>query len=239
MVSNEVLAKAVLQLANAIHHVNMNNASRSIASNVEGLVHGAQLQDDLKELQQQLQAVLAEPGATDQAHAAQSHVAAEQASADAAAEALRTILVNVISRNTLTSAATVIELAETAAKAFKAGLAAFEGATTPTMVYDPAAGLIPSAGVAETAGSTKVAMADFAAFAAAATAAADKRFAADPFGPTFELFAGEDAITAKLYPRTGSVLYLVNVTGPHSSAVKFEAALPKLVQVSQVVESPP
>ncbi|WP_219117103.1 hypothetical protein [Janthinobacterium sp. UMAB-56] len=81
-------------------------------------------------------------------------------------------------------------------------------------------------------------LAPFSDFAAAVTAAAEKRFAADPFAPTFELFAGEDAVTVKLYPRPGSVQYIVNVTGPRSSAVRIEGGTPKLVQVSRVEEAP-
>jgi len=82
-------------------------------------------------------------------------------------------------------------------------------------------------------------LAAFAEFAPAVTAAAEARFAADPFAPTFELDAGDDAVRVTLYPRPGSVQYLVNVTGPQSSAVKFEGALPKLAQVSRVIESEP
>lgn len=81
-----------------------------------------------------------------------------------------------------------------------------------------------------------------AAFIAAAPsllAAAGRRFVLDPFAPTFELIPDGEAVTIKMYPRAGSVQYLINVTGPRSSAVKFEGALPKLVQVSSVVESPP
>jgi hypothetical protein len=84
----------------------------------------------------------------------------------------------------------------------------------------------------------KETLATFDALAAIVTAAAEKRFAADPFAPTFELFAGEDAVTVKLYPRPGSVQYIVNVTGPRSSAVRMEGALPSRILVSQVVESP-
>ena len=84
----------------------------------------------------------------------------------------------------------------------------------------------------------KETLATFDALATIVTAAAEKRFAADPFAPTFELFAGEDAVTVKLYPRPGSVQYIVNVTGPRSSAVRMEGALPSPILVSQVVESP-
>lgn len=84
----------------------------------------------------------------------------------------------------------------------------------------------------------KEALATFDTLAAIVTAAAEKRFAADPFAPTFELFAGEDAVTVRLYPRPGSVQYIVNVTGPRSSAVRMEGALPSPILVSQVVESP-
>jgi hypothetical protein len=68
--------------------------------------------------------------------------------------------------------------------------------------------------------------------------AAEKRFAADPFASTFEVLPGEESIHIKLFPRAGSVQYLVNATGPQSAAFKFEAAVPRLVLVSAVVESP-
>lgn len=84
----------------------------------------------------------------------------------------------------------------------------------------------------------KETLATFDALATIVTAAAEKRFAADPFAPTFELFAGEDAVTVKLYPRPGSVQYIVNVTGPRSSAVRIEGGLPSPILVSQVLESP-
>lgn len=77
----------------------------------------------------------------------------------------------------------------------------------------------------------------FAELAPTVTAAAEKRFATDPFASTFELDPGEDAVTITLYPRSGSVQYLINVTGPRSTAIKFEGALPKLVHVSRVLES--
>lgn len=80
-------------------------------------------------------------------------------------------------------------------------------------------------------------MTAFSELAPSLTAAAEKRFAADPFAPTFGLLPGEDAITIELRPRPGSVQYLINVTGPNSSAVKFEGGVPKMVHVSQVVES--
>ncbi|PLY41191.1 hypothetical protein CSZ94_17345 [Janthinobacterium sp. ROICE36] len=84
----------------------------------------------------------------------------------------------------------------------------------------------------------KETLATFADLAATVTAAAEKRFAADPFAPTFEMLPGKDAVTVKLYPRPGSVQYIVNVTGPRSSAVRMEGGLPSPILVSQVVESP-
>lgn len=70
------------------------------------------------------------------------------------------------------------------------------------------------------------------------TASADHRFAADPFAPTFEVLPGVDSVGIKMYPRSGSVQYLINVTGPSSSAVKFEGGVPTPVQVSMVTEAP-
>jgi hypothetical protein len=107
-------------------------------------------------------------------------------------------------------------------------------ATSPAKQH--AAAPAPSTGSRAARAAT---LAAFAKFAPAVTAAAEARFAADPFAPTFELDAGEDAVRVTLYPRAGSVQYLVNVTGPHSAAVKFEAGVPRLVQVSRVEESLP
>ena len=67
--------------------------------------------------------------------------------------------------------------------------------------------------------------------------ASAKRFAEDPFAPTFEVEPGADALHIKLYPRPGSVQYLVSAVGPRSPAIKFEALRPSYVQVSAVVES--
>eukprot|EP01034_Spumella_vulgaris_P041746 gene41746-51735_t len=52
-------------------------------------------------------------------------------------EALRAILTEVVLTNKTADKAELILLAQTAAAAFKAGLAAFEGVAAPTVVYDP------------------------------------------------------------------------------------------------------
>ncbi|PHV13814.1 hypothetical protein CSQ90_26670 [Janthinobacterium sp. BJB303] len=54
---------------------------------------------------------------------------------------------------------------------------------------------------------------------------------ADPFAPTFEVTPSAGGYTATIAMREGSVVYLVNATGPRSNAVKVSAAglLPILV----------
>lgn len=54
---------------------------------------------------------------------------------------------------------------------------------------------------------------------------------ADPFAPTFEVTPSAGGYTATIAMREGSVVYLVNATGPRSNAVKVSAAglLPVLV----------
>ena len=54
---------------------------------------------------------------------------------------------------------------------------------------------------------------------------------ADPFAPTFEVSPSAGGYTATIAMREGSVVYLVNATGPRSNAVKVSAAglLPILV----------
>ena len=54
---------------------------------------------------------------------------------------------------------------------------------------------------------------------------------ADPFAPTFDVTPSAGGYTATIAMREGSVVYLVNATGPRSNAVKVSAAglLPVLV----------
>ncbi len=52
MISNNVLADAILQLASAIHHINMNARSCNIATQVECLVLNAMSEDIAKEINQ-------------------------------------------------------------------------------------------------------------------------------------------------------------------------------------------
>ncbi|SDF80200.1 MULTISPECIES: hypothetical protein [unclassified Duganella] len=103
-------------------------------------------------------------------------------------------------------------------------------------VEPPAAAVVGEGNAPKSSTETMKAFADF---APTVTAAAEKRFAADPFARTFEVLPGEDAITIKLYPRLGSVQYLVSATGPRSAAIKVEAALPKFVQVERLAECEP
>lgn len=58
-----------------------------------------------------------------------------------------------------------------------------------------------------------------------------KSVAFDPFAPTFELLPSATGYTATITLREGSVVYLVNATGPRSNAVKVSDAglLPVLV----------
>ncbi|MYM81119.1 hypothetical protein GTP44_03990 [Duganella sp. FT50W] len=127
------------------------------------------------------------------------------------------------------------EAAEVAAS--RAGLAA----TIATKAFMQAEMLKPLAenGAHLTRPAEELTAARFEAAAPNLVAAAEQRFAANPFASTFEVLPGEDAIHIKLFPRAGSVQYLVNVTGPRSASIKFEAALPKFVQVERLVECEP
>jgi hypothetical protein len=184
MVSNEILAEAVLHLASAIHHINMNDRSRSIAEYVRGIVQGAQQQDKAKELLAELKDL----------------------------------------RASLTAMLQAAPIAADASAAPLCGVAA--GATTADQA-------VQSAGER-----FEATLGRFAEFAPAVTAAAERRFAADPFAPVFEVEPGVDVITIKLHPRPGSVQYVVNVTGPRSSALKVESGLPTPTLVAQVIETP-
>ena len=61
---------------------------------------------------------------------------------------------------------------------------------------------------------------------------------ADPFAPTFEVSPSAGGYTATIAMREGSVVYLVNATGPRSNAVKVSAAGLMPVLVGPLVEIP-
>ena len=61
---------------------------------------------------------------------------------------------------------------------------------------------------------------------------------ADPFAPTFEVSPSAGGYTATIAMREGSVVYLVNATGPRSNAVKVSAAGLLPVLVEPLVEIP-
>lgn len=142
--------------------------------------------------------------------------AGELVFADPAAEALHTILVNVISQHPTTRMFEITQIAEEAVKAFKAGLAVFDGSSagTPDVFYDPITG-----------GNVSV---------AAATPIND-----DPFAPTFTVDLKDGKLFAAIDLRPGSVVYLVNATGPRSGAVKLSADGSKHVLVHPLVEIEP
>jgi hypothetical protein len=129
----------------------------------------------------------------------------QQVFADPNADALRDILVNAISESAKCDSVT--DIAENAAKALKAGLAAF------------AAPAIPSAAPTSATG---------------APSNADK----DPFAPTFEVSECDGGFAAKINVRVGTVAYLVNATGPRSSAVRISAGQLSHVLVAPVLEIP-
>lgn len=60
----------------------------------------------------------------------------------------------------------------------------------------------------------------------------------DPFAPTFEVIPGAGGYTATIAMREGSVVYLVNATGPRSNAIKVSAAGLLPVLVEPLVEIP-
>ncbi|PHV25832.1 hypothetical protein CSQ93_21685 [Janthinobacterium sp. BJB426] len=59
---------------------------------------------------------------------------------------------------------------------------------------------------------------------------------ADPFAPTFEVTPSAGGYTATIAMREGSVVYLVNATGPRSNAVKVSAAGLLPILVAPVIE---
>lgn len=61
---------------------------------------------------------------------------------------------------------------------------------------------------------------------------------ADPFAPTFEVTPSAGGYTATIAMREGSVVYLVNATGPRSNAVKVSAAGLLPVLVAPLIEIP-
>lgn len=61
---------------------------------------------------------------------------------------------------------------------------------------------------------------------------------ADPFAPTFEVTPSAGGYTATIAMREGSVVYLVNATGPRSNAVKVSAAGLSPVLVAPLTEIP-
>lgn len=192
MISNKILADAILQLAGAIHEINMNARSRSIAAHVEGFVRSAVIEEAAQEIKEwrEIASSLSKLGD--------------------------------LFTGTLIAAGSKVAMPQTDRRDDKKA----NETTGDAMHHKGQDGLVQST------------IAAFNSSAAAVTAAAEKRFAANPFAPTFEVLPGESEITIRLYPRPGSVQYLVNVTGPDSSGVKFEAALPKIVHVAAVVESP-
>lgn len=205
MPSNKIILECISLLASAIHHVNMNARSRHIAAQVEGLVHGALIEDAAHEIKQwrEIASSLKELGG----------LFANTASATGNA--------NPPSTGALLSKS-ILEDEMKRRGVLHANLPGGDKSSDAERV----AVVAPEA------------LTPFNDLAAVVTAAAEKRFAADPFAPTFELFAGEDAVTVRLYPRPGSVQYIVNVTGPRSSAVRIEGGLPSPILVSQVLESP-
>lgn len=74
--------------------------------------------------------------------------------------------------------------------------------------------------------------------ASAAIAPAAVSPAADPFAPTFEVTPSAGGYTATIAMREGSVVYLVNATGPRSNAVKVSAAGLSPVLVAPISEIP-
>lgn len=142
--------------------------------------------------------------------------AGELVFADPAAEALYTILINVISQHPTARMFEITRIAEEAAKAFKAGLAAFDGssASTPDMFYDPITGSNVSA-------------------------AATTPVGGNPFAPVFEVDMKDGKLVATINLKPGSVAYLVNATGPRSSAVRISADGSKHVLVHPLVEIEP
>ena len=60
----------------------------------------------------------------------------------------------------------------------------------------------------------------------------------DPFAPTFEVSPSAGGYTATIAMREGSVVYLVNATGPRSNAVKVSAAGLWPVLVAPILELP-
>ncbi len=62
---------------------------------------------------------------------------------------------------------------------------------------------------------------------------------ADPFAPTFEVTPSAGGYTATIAMREGSVVYLVNATGPRSNAVKVSAAGLSPVLVAPISEIQP
>lgn len=71
-----------------------------------------------------------------------------------------------------------------------------------------------------------------------ATSSSASSVASDPFAPTFEVLPSATGYTATITLRAGSVVYLVNATGPRSNAVKVSAAGLLPVLVGPVAEIP-
>lgn len=206
MTINDPRDEAILALASAIHHINMNKVSRSMADRAEGIIRGARLVE---------------------------HLEAQRAEYEAAANKLKQ----------------TAEISQMLSKHMPVSVSTFGGSdgvhgwtgtdaagNRVTWKVEPT----KSAGEPVTEGGKRFAdtLTAFTELAPAVTAAAEKRFAADPFAPTFELEPGAEKITITLRPRPGSVQYLIDASGPQSSAITFVSAVPKLTRISGVVESP-
>lgn len=173
MPSNKIILECISLLASAIHHVNMNARSRHIAAQVEGMVHGAQVEDAAHEIKQwrEIASLLKEIG----------DLFANTAAATGDASKSRTG--TLLSKSILEDEMKRLALIEV-------------------------------------------------------TSSSPNSVASDPFAPTFEVMPSAGGYTATIAMREGSVVYLVNATGPRSNAVKVSAAGLLPVLVEPLVEIP-